>query len=182
MREPVPDSDFSALRCFLQDHHQEVRPHDWWLGVKNGHGHFIGMAHASSNTANLANYARGYDADDPYIRPLGIEWFTEYIGTIIFLDEIAVVPKHQGEGIGGELFQAVEQRARDVGAKVLQTAATSDEARRFLVNSEMRDAGPQRPIPAEYNCGIPLVMHPQYYRDPRTGELTTYLWKELGSR
>jgi len=46
---------------------------------------------------------------------------------------ILVLPAHRGRGIGGRIYERVESRLRGLGATRLETAASDEDGRRFLL-------------------------------------------------
>lgn len=154
------DTEHRAARAFMREQGAEL-PADFWFGAWDGRD-LIGMVHSAppvGNGTHLIPHAR-HDARLP--QAFTPERLVKYFIGNVLLEEIAVAPAYQGQGIGRKLLDAALQEARDRAVRNFCAAASSERAAAFFHSAGM-DIQP---------VGDPL--HPSHADGLRTGTIPAW--------
>ena len=103
--------------------------HKWLSDIKDSKAKNIYICEHENEITGVVLFIR-HDTDDEL----------EKIKTYVNINEIAVLEKHRGEGIGKMLISAVEHYAKAIGAKNLQLEVWSNNhsAIKFYENKEFK--------------------------------------------
>lgn len=83
--------------------------------------------------------------------------YLEHKGDALYLGMLTVKPEQQGQGLGAQLMQKAEERARDLGCRKIQmTVITArDSLIAYYKRKGYRDTGERSPFPNDPAFGIP---------------------------
>ncbi|MGW8566692.1 GNAT family N-acetyltransferase [Isoptericola sp. NPDC055881] len=137
-------------------------PKDVWLGAWSD-GELVGALHAGVHVGQASNIGQAIASGHP--NSGSPDWLDQYVRRCVIVDEVAVAPAHQGQGIGFRLVASLHG--------VLESDATR-EARHVIAHAcsdaaiaTFRGAGytigpPSTPVPAAYAEGLPTLWDPEY--------------------
>lgn len=154
-------------------------PHMWFGGYVSGV--LVGAVHASALTTVAAGHIRGYGQG---VEGMGTPpWIHRLLNVAAIVEEIAVVPSAQGEGVGRALLTALHARLREHRVpgpwgedRAVHTFASSQAQSLFA--SMGYTVAPSRTVPPPtYVGGAPMLWDRRY--DARDGAYCYGLLRDL---
>lgn len=155
-------NEHQIVRRVLAHYTGTELPKDFWLGAWQD-GELVGALHAAAHVGQASDVGQGIASGNPQAGSPG--WLDQYVRRCVIVEEMAVLPDHQGRGIGARLLarlHGVAQADRSREVRHIIAHACSPAAIATFRGAGYTIGQPSTPVPPTYAEGLQTAWDPAY--------------------